>query len=212
MAIAPDNRDIRISDALPEHVASIKTLSDTTVLIHHERLPYIFSGATSGLSEMIDKAASSTSSSKMKPLLRVALDGDRLVGYVLAEGGSGIHSLGNTVFLQDNETLLIGDIHVIESHRGNGIARRLLEDVQNQLPDLGYKSIAATVWRGNAASYALFSAAGYDAEQTVFRLGQPSPTGTLNTMKSWKIWLIRLIRLVPLLLFVGFGVLAWWTR
>lgn len=209
MAKAPDNRAIRISDVLPEHVASIKTLSDTTLLIHRERLPYIFSGATAGLSEMIDKAASSTSSSKTKPLLRVALDGDTLVGYVLANGGSGIHALGNTVFLQDNETLLIADIHVIESHRGNGIARLLLEDVQNQLPAVGYKSIAATVWRGNAASHALFSAAGYDAEQTVFRLGQPSQRRTSDTTQNWKIWLIRL--LLPLL-FVGFGVLAWWTR
>jgi GNAT superfamily N-acetyltransferase len=205
LATAPDTGAIRTSDAGPEHVATIKSLQDTTLQIHHERLPHVFSDTASGMSEMIDAAAASASYAKTKLLLRVALDGDTLVGYVLAFGMSGIHALGNTVFLQDNGTLMIADIHVIESHRGMGIGRRLLEDVQHRLPDLGCKSIAATVWRGNAASHALFTAAGYDAEQTVFRLGQPSPINPSATPRRWRKRLVWLV----LLLLVGIVILAW---
>jgi len=82
-----------------------------------------------------------------------AFDGDDLVGVILATS--------------DGRKGWINRLAVVPSHRHKGIAIRLIQEAEEELVSRGIHLLSGLIEKGNEASLALFTKAGYEISEDV---------------------------------------------
>lgn len=156
--------NLRIINALPEHEALVRALSDQTHRVHRERLPHKF-GPDNGYQHfLLDAAVGHTAITKFRCLLRVACREDAFLGYALVVWDE---AAGHDV------PAVIADIAVTPAFQRQGIGRALLADLEGLRATKSWHSLTADVWHGNAASHAMFLQAGFNPDRTEFCKGSP---------------------------------------
>jgi len=130
-----------------------------------------------------------------------------VVGYI--EFGTFWRGKGRSASLS---VVRIDDIGVAQNFHQKGIGGRLIDGLLELLvaePDV---LVFAIVWKGNAASEALFESKGFVSESKIYRLRTPESSIGSNAKRlrrpiSQSLLALLLTIAVPL----GFGILAWWT-
>ncbi|MGC1494168.1 MAG: GNAT family N-acetyltransferase [Sulfitobacter sp.] len=157
-----------IIDALPAHEAPIRAHSDATFQSHAARLPHAFGDENAFQHTLLDAVfhAPPNLTSDFRCKLLVALGDEKLMGYILIIW----HAAKNGAVTP----AVIADIGVFPEYEGRGVGRLLLAHAKSLMPQLGWQSLTADVWRDNAASHKIFSTMGFEAERTEYRFG-PAP-------------------------------------
>ena len=189
---------VQIRDGLPADAPTIFALSDETHRLHRARLPDKFAPKNDYQHWLIARALAETppSVSILGTKLRVAHDGDDMLGYVLLVWDTP---------KDDQETVqaVIADIAVVEGARQQGIAQALLRDADAQRVHNNWHSLTADVWLNNDPSHALFKKAGFVAVRSEYILGEPpdlkeTPIEPENSSATW--WIVAACVVVGLVI------------
>ena len=183
--------EVILRDATPGDEAAIRALSDATHAAHRARLPHVFDADNGYQHELLDTVFGrpAPEDSAFRARIRTAHRDGALLGYVFVIWERAEDGTANA---------LVADIAVTEAARGQGIARRLLADLQTRMEEAGWASLQADVWRGNPASEALFRGAGFETERVTYRFGTPvarppAPPGRAASAISGRLWWAALV-------------------
>lgn len=174
---------MRICPVSAEFEQHIRALSRQTQELHQHRLPHIFYDGGAEQQRLLDLIFDVDV--PPNALGFMALQQDALAGYVLIILDGGQENGGAV-------NALIADICTVTDFQRQGVARALLTHCAAEKERRGWESLHAQVWQGNAASHALFNAAGYLAERTDYRLGSPSVPPPPDATRLRQRWLILL--------------------
>ncbi|MEL7025638.1 MAG: GNAT family N-acetyltransferase [Pseudomonadota bacterium] len=170
---APSSAALKIRRAKPSDFDAIRQNHARTFHEHREREPDFDADAP-----FIDDYLSEIA----QPFdwIRGAFKKERPFGLVAEIDGS---TIGHIVYMRYSNSLgpyaaVIADISIDPSHRGAGIGRKLIQDMERREARDGVTSFAATVWPYNTASQDMFSALGYTPFES--REGQDDPQQLLN--------------------------------
>ncbi|MEO8531620.1 MAG: GNAT family N-acetyltransferase, partial [Deltaproteobacteria bacterium] len=160
--------DIKIGPATRADLDQIAAWCGETFDSHAAVLPFAFADRDkflTGLAAQRDRLLMD----RERARLFVARAGDELIGYVHLQPR---RVYPKTVTLDDRE-VSIDDIFVRADWRGKGVGRRLLDTALAAAKTYRTTLISAHVWRDNAASLALFTAAPFAETVRVFEATSP---------------------------------------
>ena len=91
---------------------------------------------------------------------------------ILRVDGEAVGYCGSVLSPAEPESLKLGQLYLLQAHRGQGLGRRMLEHVEARARSLGRRTIFLQVNKANAGSIAFYSAHGFTIrEAAVFDIG-----------------------------------------
>lgn len=154
-------------EAVFADLAAIGALAGPLNRLHHDAWPHIF--AAEG-DPARDEAHWRQSVGTASATTFLAEDASVLVAFVTVYFRDESHT-----FLQPLRYARIGSIVVAETHRHQGIAKRLMERAEAWATARGAHEVRLTVWAFNEAARGLYAELGYDVRS--FEMGKALPTG-----------------------------------
>lgn len=175
--------EIGFRPATRSDLTAVLEISRQTFDEHLERQPEIFTEKSADNLARELRQYFSTQSNGTTQLYVVEEDGV-VLGHVYVRIQPWQHG-------EDREDMLalISDISFRPDRRGMGLGKRALAYVEEQLRSEGVTKIAATVWRDNIASDAMFSSEGFVRDTTIFgkRLAPAGPRPKLGrATRAWR--------------------------
>lgn len=160
---------ITIRPARPDDLPRIKARTKATLADHRDRAPYAFGP------DLWERELEPTLDAAFRDLSTgAALDSSPVLWVAESEGKAAGHmllSLWAAREPQEMPSVTIEDIGVDADQQGTGVGRALVDHAKSLAAQGDWDNLIAQVWAGNAASAALFEAAGFAPQSQNYRFG-----------------------------------------